>query len=235
MALPILIISAIAAALAPIPFTDSAIRKSLISLLEKENNVLNSNFTNEVLSTLPKNFKSVSVTQAAEILDVAAESIRRKLRFRSEREGIPVGPPKGVANKIGYKIDIEELLSLSKLFSKETNLAYYLVKEYPDSYIDIAIKYNNEYINSMEKLKTYQKSIQDESLSNSLNSSNSYTKKEFLNLSLKSNELDIENINQKIDATSDPNEKIELLKKILELKEKNLNIQKELNLLSNNK
>lgn len=232
MALPILIISAIAAALAPIPNTDSAIRKSLISLLEKENNVHISNFTNEVLSTPPKNFKSVSVTQAAEILDVAAESIRRKLRFRSEREGIPVGPP---ANKIGYKIDIEELLSLSKLFSKETNLAYYLVKEYPDSYIDIAIKYNNEYINSMEKLKTYQKSIQDESLSNSLNSSNSYTKKEFLNLSLKSNELDIENINQKIDATSDPNEKIELLKKILELKEKNLNIQKELNLLSNNK
>lgn len=235
MALPILIISAIAAALAPIPNTDSAIRKSLISLLEKENNVHISNFTNEVLSTPPKNFKSVSVTQAAEILDVAAESIRRKLRFRSEREGIPVGPPKGVANKIGYKIDIEELLSLSKLFSKETNLADYLVKEYPDSYIDIAIKYNNEYINSMEKLKAYQKSIQDESLSNTLNSSNSYTKKEFLNLSLKSNELDIENINQKIDATSDPNEKIELLKKILELKEKNLNIQKELNLLSNNK
>lgn len=212
-------------ALAAVPISSISAAKHLIPMLP-----------NIIISNLPVNFKSISISQAAEILDINAETIRRKIRSGD----LKALNENEIGGRKGYQLDANALVSLSKEFSKENALADYLFSQYRDTYEKIL---NKDYINN--KLKNNKKEDHKSTFANTSDITdnnivaNSATttyidldknnlKKQLLELEIKSNELDIETLNSKIESITDLNEKIELLKKLLELKNKKLELEKEL-------
>lgn len=223
MALPISLIStAIALLIAPRSFPMPAKTSSVKDLIAK--------LANDIISNLPVNFKSISISQAAEILEINAETIRRKIRSGD----LKALNENEIGGRKGYQLDAKALVSLSKEFSKENALAEYLFSQYPDTYKDYIY---NKLKNNKEDSKSTFANTSDITDNNIVANSATTTyidldknnlKKQLLELEIKSNELDIETLNSKIESITDLNEKIELLKKLLELKNKKLELEKEL-------